>query len=523
MKTPNNNFRNRLLASRHRGAALMETVAALAIVAVLLVFYVSMQQGETDRIAAKNTADRMAVIGEAAKGYLSANYSTLLASTAGGPVVIEVGRTSVTDPVPANSLQGKGLLPTGFIDANTFNQNTALLVRRVNATTLDAMLTTYGGREIPDRMLGMMAKLIGPAGGHVPARYPLAADAGNVLGVGGGWRSATAQWGPAATRPDTGTIQMTMNFEDGSLLKDYLYRNDVGDPRANQMNTNIDMNTKALNNTGKITGIADPAIGGGKAVIIGDTSSRESLRATRDIWADRDIKATQDVTAGRDVKATFDVNAGRNVNAAQDVTAGRNITATATITGEDIRARNNVVATNLIQGNNIRARKDSNGNGGDVTADGTLKAGTIDLDAQVIGSNVDGSNRQFRAAVTLGDLLPRTVAQYSYVVSETNPLPVPKPTCRGGYGNSRIMVYKQIDSAKTRPNIPLEVTMATQQGLTFVGGVDVDKANTWFQVSQGVVAKSNNLSWDIQWIGDARADNTPRQVVAQTFCYYGED
>ncbi|MCV9965054.1 shufflon system plasmid conjugative transfer pilus tip adhesin PilV [Pararhizobium sp. BT-229] len=523
MKTPNTNFRKRVQSRRLRGSNLMDTVATLAVVAVLMVLFLSMQQGETDRIAAKNTADKLTTIGEAAKRYLSANYSTLLASTAGGPVAIEVGRTSITDPVPANSLQGKNFLPAGFIDVNGFQQNTALLVRRANATTLDAMLTTYGGREIPDRMLGTMAKLIGPAGGYVPSQYPLAADAGNILGIGGGWRSATAAWGAAATRPDTGTIQMTMNFEDGSLLKDYLYRNNVGDPEANRMRTDIDMYKNGIKTIGKLSGVADPTSGGGNAVIIGDAASPETLRATRDIWADRNVRATGYVRADS-VRSDTYVEAQSYVKAGTDVIADRNVTA-----ANNVTAGNNVVAQNRVQGKTVVARKAADGSGGDITADGDatvagdLTAGRIDLDAKVFGSNVDGSNRQFRAPVTLGDLLPRSVAQYSYVVSEASPKPVPKPTCRGGYANSRIMVYRQVDSSKTRPNIPLQVTMATANGMTFVGGVDVDKTNTWIQLTQGVVAKSNSLTWQIQWVGDAKADNTPRQVIAQTFCYYGED
>lgn len=202
MKTPNTHFRKRLLAARRRGATLLETAMVLMVISLLLVFYVSMQQGETDRILAKNTADKMATIGEAAKGYLSANYSKLLATApAAGAQVVEVGRTTAGGPVPKGSLQDLGFLPPGFIDANGFNQNTALLVRKINATTLDAMLTTYGGREIPDRMLGTAAKLIGPAGGYVPASYPLAAEAGDILGIGGGWRSDAAQWGAAKPVP----------------------------------------------------------------------------------------------------------------------------------------------------------------------------------------------------------------------------------------------------------------------------------------------------------------------------------
>lgn len=514
MKTPNTHFRKRLLAARRRGATLLETAMVLMVISLLLVFYVSMQQGETDRILAKNTADKMATIGEAAKGYLSANYSKLLATApAAGAQVVEVGRTTAGGPVPKGSLQDLGFLPPGFIDANGFNQNTALLVRKINATTLDAMLTTYGGREIPDRMLGTAAKLIGPAGGYVPASYPLAAEAGDILGIGGGWRSDAAQWGAAKTRPDTGTIQMTMNFEDGSLLKDYLYRNDVGNPAANRMNTDIDMNKRALNNTGKITGVTDAVSGGGKAVIIGDSTDRNSLRATRDIWADYDVRAKRDVRADRDVTAVRNVTAGNNV-VATNLVQGNNVSAKKNAAG----AGGNVAAAgNLTAGGNVTASGNL-GVAGNATVSGTLKAGTINLDSRVVATEIDGTSRAFPAGVTLADLIPRTVNQYSYLVGDGGL--IPKPTCRGGYGRARIMVYRQVDTTKTIPNVPLTVTKATVNGQSVVGGVVVDRAKSWVQFTQGVVAKDNGKTWQINWIGDPKADNTTRQALAQTSCFY---
>jgi hypothetical protein len=509
MKTPNTNFRTKLLASRRRGAALMETVAALAIAAVLAVVYINMQQGESDRIVAKNIADRMKTVGEAAQGYLSANYSTLLATApSSGALVIKVGRTTSGGAVPTGSLQDKGFLSSGFVDSNAFQQNTALLVRKINSTTLDAMLTTYGGREIPDRMLGSTAKLVGEAGGFVPKTYPLAADNGDVLGTNGGWRTDASQWGPAATRPDTGTLQMTMNFEDGSLLKDFLYRNDVGNPEANRMNTHIDMNKNSLKNAGMISGVDDPKTGD-VTVIIGDETAPNSLRATRDIWADRNVIANDDVRAGNDVKADNDVTAGRNV-VAQETVAGKNVMASNDVTaGNDIRA-----GRDLIADRNLEVAVNAN-------VKGDLTAGRINIDAKVFGTDVEGgAARNFATTgVTLGDLLPRSVAQYSYIVNDAGN--VPKPTCRGGYGNARVMVYKQVDSTKTRANVPLNVVNQTQSGITFVGSVNVDTANAWVQTASGIVATDNGLTWTINWVGDPRADNTARQAVAQTFCYYG--
>lgn len=493
MKTPNSNFRQRLLAARRRGASLMEVAASMLVMAVLFVVLMNLQQAETDRISAKNSADKLATIGAAAKGYISANYANLLASApTSGAQVIPVGRTTAGGAVPAGSLQAAGFLPVSFIDTNTFQQNTVLLVRKVNSTTLDAMLTTYGGRQIPDRMLGSVAKSIGPSGGFVPSVYPQSSDAGNVLGVGGGWRTATSTWGAAATRPSTGTIQMTMNFEDGSVLKDFLYRNDVGNPEANRMNTNIDMNSNALNNTGKITGVAD-AVTGGTAVVIGDASNPNTLRATRDIWADRDVKAARDVVANNNVSAGNDVAAGRDMTAARDITSVRDIKS-----GRDLTAARNLIVegTGRIKGDatmdgNARVMKN-------VTIDGDLKAGRLNMDTVVFGTDTDGKKRAIPADVTLGDMLPRMVAQYSYVVKDGET--VYKPVCRGGFTKARIMVYKQVDSAQ----------MSVASGATTV------------QYMSGVTVEDRTSStWRVRWVGNPKATNSERQAIAQTFCFYG--
>jgi hypothetical protein len=84
------------------------------------------------------------------------------------------------------------------------------------------------------------------------------------------------------------------------------------------------------------------------------------------------------------------------------------------------------------------------------------------------------------------------------------------------------MVYKQVDSSKSRVNVPLNVVNQTASGINFVAAVNVDTANAWVQTAQGIVAADNGLSWTINWIGDPKADNTTRQALAQTFCYYGE-
>jgi len=507
MKTPNNNFRNRLVKARRRGLSLMETAMALAVVSLLLVFFVNLTQVETDRVRVKNTADKLATISKAAEAYMAANYAKLLAdapSVGSGALEIEVGRTEPGGGVPADSLQDEGYLPPSFVDANSFQQNTKLLVRKVNEKTLEAILTTHGGQTIPDRMLGNMANLLGASGGYMPETVPGAASGGEILGVGGGWRADADEWrGSGGTEPEVGTIQMSMAFEDGSLLKDYLYRNDVGVPEANRMNTDIDMNSQAINRTGKITGLNDAKVGG-TSVLIGDTSDPNSLRATRDIWADRDIRADNDVAAGRDVTAA------RNVRAEGETSGGTVRSDTTVTAGTDVVAMRDVRAGNdLAVGRNATIA-------GNTKVGGDLEANRININAKVFGPDVGGGNRPFAADLTLGDMLPRMVPQYSYVASEATSV-VPKPTCRGGYGNARVMVYRQVDSTRSIPNVPL----STSSSDGYLTSASQNVGGSYVDATTGVIAKDGGSTWTLQWVGDPKAPGTTRQVLAQTFCFYG--
>jgi hypothetical protein len=219
------------------------------------------------------------------------------------------------------------------------------------------------------------------------------------------------------------------------------------------------------------------------------------------------------------------INSDTTIAAGTDITAGGNITAGGDVTGQNVNAR-----ANLTAGGNLRVNGSSTL--GDATNDpttvsGDLSAYRLNLDAKVFGTDIDGGGaRDFGggaidANITLGDLLPRQVAQYSYLVSPGQA--VAKPTCRGGYGRARIMVYRQIDSSQSTPNVPLIVQYGSGNGVgPFVGGVAVDSGSSWVRVSQGVIANDNGATWTVNWVGDPQAPNTTRQAIAQTFCYYGK-
>ena len=501
-------LKSRLKKSSTRGLSLIETAMVLAVISLLMVLFVSLSQTEAERIRSKNTADRLTTISEAAKGYLSANYANLLTTAplvGAGAQVVLAGRTVSGGAVPAGSLQDEGFLSASFIDTNPFQQNTALLVRRANGSTLEALITTYGGDEIPDHLLGMMVTVLGPEGGFVPDNYVVAADAGDVLGFSGGWRTEAATWGAAATRPDTGTIQMTMAFEDGEIIKDYLYRNDIGVPEANRMNTDIDLDNNSVRNIGSLHGIAD-AVTGGQTVVIGDVADPTSLRSTLDIWSDRDVISGRDVTAANDITATNDITAGGNLNA----------TGNLDVDGSGDVA-NNLVVGNQLSSASLTVANDSalNGNvtvGGNTQLGGDLTvAGVIDANMQV--ESTDPGRLISRGDnFTLADFLPRMVAQYSYLYVE-NGGAVPFPTCAGGDSNARIMAYKQVDSVVNTTSHNLSGSVSGTS-VSISGNVNA----SYFQGMQAV--NNGNRTWRIQWAGAPRAAAL-RQAIVQTFCFYG--
>jgi hypothetical protein len=513
MKISINRMRTRAAVARRKGNTLIEVAIVLAIASAFLVYLTSLSADQTQMINAKNTADKMTEVTEGAKSYMTANYAALLPlAPLNGAIVIPAGRPTRTDAVPSGpsglqSIQGAGFLPSSFVDTNRFRQRHALLVKKINARTLEAMVTTYcedaNCSEIPDRMLGQITNIVGPQGGYVPETYVGTGDAGYVVGQAGGWRTLANTWGSGTTRPQAGTIQATMMFEDGSLLKDYLYRNDIGVPEANRMNTNIDLNSKAVNNIGKLSGLDDVKTGA-RTVVIGADDDKNSLRATIDVFADRDVKAANDITAGNNITAQQTVQ-GNNVVALNNVTAG-----------------NDLVAGNTLQVNNPNGLSNI---AGDLDVKGKIldvKSNFLSLDTVVYGSDIEGGDRTTKAqARKLSDFLPRFVTQYAYVVTETKRV-VAKPTCRGGYGEARIMVYKQVDSNQTIPNVPLSVVMATSpDGFTAVGAVAQNAPGSWVRFAGGIIATDNGSTWTVNWVGDPAAPDSARQAVAQTFCFLG--
>jgi type II secretory pathway pseudopilin PulG len=492
-------FKEQYQKKRRRGFSLFEFVLVLGLITLTSVVVMTWMQMNAERMRGKSVGDKLQIVTVAARSYVKANGLALqtLAPT-NGALVIPVARQSINDAIPTGpsglkSLQGGGFLPETFIDTNAWGQNTVLLVKKSSVGDgLQAIVTTYGGRPIPDDILGHAANTIGAIAGYVPETYTNSADDGLVVGNYGGWRTPVAQWGPAATRPSAGRLQTTLAFDDTALLADYVYRDDIGIPEANRMNTNLDMNNNDLDNVDQVTAGTT-----GTVEVVGN------MRATIDIYA-------------RDAILSRNLDVAGNAEVDQNLVVGQNAAV-----GNDLGVANNAyVGQDLDVADTATVRN--------------MKAQYLDTNAIVYGAQHSGINQNSDTTtgnVTLGDLLPKSVAQYSYLVTEptgTDPNSdvVYKPVCKGGTGFSRarVMVYPLTDSWRSTPDVRLQVIYATStSGQYFVGNVGVQSATN--DIASAIVAQTTGTSastWRIKWIGTPVSPNARRRAIAQTFCYYGE-
>lgn len=493
--------------SRTRALTLIETAMALAILAMATAFALTQIFAYMDRMRSKTVAEKMVEVSAGANSYLKANYAALVAATTqgGAPLVVQAGRITATAAVPAGptaglpSLQGGGFLSSSFVDVNSYGQHHALLVRKTGPSTLEAMVTTYGGRSIDDAKLAQIGNFVGNTGGYVLSKNVNAADNNKIVGAYGGYRSDLASWGSSTYKPASGRFQSTMAFQNGVLVTDYLYRNDIGIHEANTMNTSIDMNSNDIDNVQELTGVSgkNPGMTGDVVRVDG------SLRSTIDVWANQDVLADRDMVAGRDITAGGTVSAELDVHAHRDVVADRDL-----IASNDLKVKQNAtIDGNVDIGGNVDIAKD-------LTANGESDLAAVDLTRTVA---IIPGRYEKAAGVKLSDLLPRMVPQYSYLVKDGER--VAKPTCGGDRGRARIMVHRQVDSIKGYPQVRLVTT--SQNG--YLTSVAQDIPNSFVNVADGIVATSSpaDVTWKVSWVGSLPADGATRQAIAQTYCYFG--
>jgi len=503
---------------RQRGLSLIESAAVLGVASIAMGMLANQMADNSEVLKAKAAAEKMVTVHAAAQDYIKARGQELLAATTAGgsPLVVPVGRPDVGAAIPGGpaghstlpSVQGGGFLPPNFVDRNGYNQRHALLVRKVSdggVDRLESVVTTYGGIRIPDRQLPRIAGFVGATGGYVPA----ASGNTEIIGVQGGWRSPLAEWSGISEGPAPGAVVATMAYESGAVLSDYLYRNNVGIPEANRMNTALDMGANDVSNARNVT--ASGRVTGG-AVVAG--AAPASLPAGTKVYTDGDML-------------------GINVWASQDVGAGGNVTA-----GGNVAAGGNVSAGGYVEGTRFQDRTNANYY---LQPAGASRLGDLDADAINLNALVYDTTRGIAKgdAIRLRDLLPRFVPNNFHLVTAASPY-VPIPSCPNGTPN--VVLSPKEDSQQfdvvvdttTAPAVS-GVSGSTTSGMTFSTGTYVTsvtssgrktKISRQFAVST-VGAPAGH--WRIAVTGTPNSvdnpatpvdENLPWVMQATTYCRY---
>lgn len=244
------------------GMSLFEIAITLAIVCLVVGQILYLVASSTGDIQANIVADKIRQINIATNKYLRANAGMLvnLTSPGGNIISIPVAKTSQNGAVPQYatnggspvtqlpSLQAGGYIPANYIDSNSYGQSTVVLVRQPTAGNLEAMITTVGGRDIPDRQLGRIMQRMGPHGGAILHKTIQGVQTNTIQGTGGSWQTLASDWNAGSTGPTAGHIMSTVSLYGGTALSNYIYRNAIpGIPQANRMQTSVNVNNYDLN------------------------------------------------------------------------------------------------------------------------------------------------------------------------------------------------------------------------------------------------------------------------------------
>lgn len=201
----------------------------------------TVSQAASDNTRAASTAQQQLKLIDVGSDYIK-KYSTNLQSvaTSTSPAIITV-------PM----LQAVNLLDGSFNAINPYGQTWQIAVLQPSPGNLQALVMSYGGTAMSDMTASKIAGLVGQPGGIIPKNdsgiYP--GGAGTAYGSWGGWNQSTANY-PSISG---GHLAALLNFNNGQLGSNYLYRNAV--PGQQQLNT---MNTPVIYGPGAIGTLNQP-------------------------------------------------------------------------------------------------------------------------------------------------------------------------------------------------------------------------------------------------------------------------
>lgn len=284
------------------GMSLLETAMVLAVVCLVVGQILYLVVSSTGDIQANITADKIQQINIATNKYLRTNAGMLvnLTGPSGNIISIPVAKTSQNGAVPQYatnggspvtqlpSLQAGGYIPSSYIDSNSYGQSTVVLVRQPTAGNLEAMITTVGGRDIPDRELGQIMRRMGSHGGAI-LNHNVLGNIQTIQGTGGAWQTLASDWNSGSTGPTAGHIMSTVSLYGGTALSNYIYRNAIpGMPQANRMQTSVDVNNYDLNHINNVDT---------KNISANSTSGNSPIRSYRNFTGTSSVNGVSNAVA----------------------------------------------------------------------------------------------------------------------------------------------------------------------------------------------------------------------------------
>jgi len=230
---------------QQRGFAILELLGALAVGSIVLLGLSTVMDNSIDDLKGQQAAYYQSQIVAAAAKYIGANQAALQAATPSSTVVAAVTLAQ---------LKAGQFLPNGMATTNVYNQAPCVLVRQPDPVNFpgqfDALVTTTGGRAIPDREIAAIAMNAGPGSGYIASTDTATARGANWSINTSAYRSVACAGVTALSGGSGDGGHLVSNlFSDGAgqLSTDFLYRNNVpGHPELNRMNTPIRMASAAL-------------------------------------------------------------------------------------------------------------------------------------------------------------------------------------------------------------------------------------------------------------------------------------
>lgn len=256
------------------GISLTEAILGVAIMGVGLGTVATLQVDNIERINQQILVKQLTSIRVAAERYVRDNYSALTDDATG-----VVGNANDTARLADTLLRGTYLPESMFRQVSgvsrfaltPYNGEYNINLRNLGPggpgqpDRVEMVVSISGGQAIPDEDLPSIAAEIGPSGGFrtkdtvnlgidpvtgATKEY----DNAEINGAFAGWQIAAAD---VDTPPAPGSVVSFAYFGDGAVVSDFLYRNDIGQPEAQRMNTNIDMNNRGITQLTQIGGL-DP-------------------------------------------------------------------------------------------------------------------------------------------------------------------------------------------------------------------------------------------------------------------------